>query len=192
MGGLFKPTGGYKEVGGINQYLDPISQFGGPQGFNLGGADFGQKQAKGIMKDIGAGDFSGIIGTYLSPITDAYKVNQRESERDLHMGANAMYQGTQPALMAGLGQTARNQATEQLGLNLASAIPQLYGQAQQAFGAGRQRQIAEMGLDLQSLIAALQGKLGANQLQTGKSLFEQFSGAASAMGGGAGMAALGM
>lgn len=180
MGFLFNPRANFKEVPGINQYLSPVSGFGDQ--FDLGRADFGQRQAKQIMKGIGEGDYSGIIGTYLNPITDAAKTSEREMERNMSMGANAMYAGTQPALMAGLQQEAKLRGQEQLGMQYAAAIPQLYGQAQQAYGAGRGRQIAEMGLDLQSLIAALEGKISANKLVTGPSVLSQLAQAAAGAG----------
>lgn len=158
--GFFTPS--YKQVGGLDSYLSPLSGFG--QQYDLGAADFGQRQAKGLLKQLGQGNYDNLLGSYLSPLRDQAQVNQRENERDLQMGANAFQQGAQPGLMAALGNESRLKTQEQLGMQLASAVPQLYGAAQGAFNAGRGRQISEMGLDEQAREAALRGKIGGNQM----------------------------
>jgi len=181
--GFFSPSASYKEIPGLGQQLGPLQNFGSQ--FDLGAADYGQRQAKGLMKQMGQGNYEGLAGTFLSPIRDSYAVSQREGERSNMMGANALQQGAQPALMAAIGQEGRLKNQEGLGLALSNAVPQLYGQAQSAFGAGRQRQISELGLDLDARKAALQGKIGGNQLVTGPSIFGSIM---QGLGGAAGMA----
>src|SRR5262245_29626772 len=123
--GFFSP--GYREIPGLGNYLSPLAGFG--QQYDLGGADFAERQAKGLLKQMGQGNYENIMGTYLSPMINEARTAQRENERNLLMGGNAFMQGAQPGYMAALGQQGRLQAQEQLGMNLASAIPQLYGQA---------------------------------------------------------------
>ena len=177
--GLFSSSTKFNEIPGIQPYLDNLLGFGDK--FNLGENDFGTRQSRKFLKQLGSGDYSGLMGTILNPIHNAAETSRREGERGMQMGANAMYQGTQPALMAGLSEETRLRSQEQEGLAMSSAIPQLYGQVQSAYGAGRGRSLQGAGLDLQSLIAALQGKIGANQASTSPSLFSQFSGAAAGL-----------
>ena len=178
---FFGTGASYKEVPGLSQYLSPLQNFDP-------GLGFAGRQAKGVLKHMGQGDYEGLASSFLSPIKDQYAVNQRENERDLSMGANAFQQGAQPGLMATIGNESRLKNQEGLGMSLASAIPQLYGQMSNTFGQARQTRI---GSQLQGLQSALQGKLGGNQLVTSPSIFSQLASGAQAAGSLAGGFGLG-
>lgn len=121
------------------------------------------KQAKGLMREMGSGDYSGIAGSMLAPIHDQYAAQGREQERNALMGANAMYAGSQPALMAGLQNESRAKMAEGEGLAYGQAIPQLWSQAgsqyQNALNSARSG-------ELSALQSAMQGRLGSNQFIT--------------------------
>jgi hypothetical protein len=164
---FFGPSTSWKETPGLGQFLGGMTDYAN----QLGGADFGQRQAKGLLKQMGSGNYDNVMGSYLSPIRDSYAVSQREGDRANMMGANALYQGSQPGLMAAIGQEGRLKNQEGLGLAMSSAVPQLYGQAQGAFNAGRQRQLGEEGIRSGLLTGAMQGNIAGHQLVQGPSIF---------------------
>jgi len=85
--------------------------------------------AKEVLQAMNKGNYQGLAGTLLSPIHDRFATNLREGERNAMLGANALYAGTQPALMAGLQNTLRNQMAEGEGLAYGQAIPALWSTA---------------------------------------------------------------
>lgn len=95
---------------------------------NLGLGRAGES-AKDVLRQMDKGNYQGLAGTLLSPIHDRFATNLREGERNAMMGANAMYAGTQPALMAGLQDTMRNKMAEGEGLAYGQAIPALWSSA---------------------------------------------------------------
>lgn len=148
---------------------------------NLGHA--GKAAWKKIMSPMLAGDYSGLVGGLLSPIHDRYATNLRESERNALSGGNAMYAGTQPALMQALQDQQRKSMAEGEGLAYGQAIPSLWESAahtyQGALDSKRQEQ-------LQAYQSALQGRLNSGQFVPQKSLMDkigQVVGIASQVGG---------
>src|SRR4026207_689450 len=90
------------------KFMNNPNAAGAPgQGGYLGLEDWGRglgigKAGKfnlGLMKDMRSGAYSGVAGGLLSPIHDRFATAGREAERNATMGGNAMYRGTQPALM---------------------------------------------------------------------------------------------
>jgi len=141
------------------------------------------KTAKGILNQMSSGDYGNLAGTILSPIHDRYATQLRELTRNNQMGANAMYQGTQPALMAGLEDETRRQMAEGEGLAYGQAIPQLYGQASGTYqGALNQQENQQLG----ALDAATRARLGSGQYNTQPGWFDrvgQVAGTAAQIGG---------
>lgn len=151
-------------------------------GANVGLGKAG-KSAKNIINQMASGDYGNLAGSLLSPIHDRYATQQRELTRNNQMGANAIYQGSQPALMAGLEDETRRQMAEGEGMAYGQAIPQLYGQATNTYqGALNQQQ----GSQLAAQEAALRARLGSGQYTTQPGWFDrvgQVAGLASQIGG---------
>lgn len=164
--GFFSPSSSYHEVPGLSQFLSPL------QGFQPGLGKSG-RVAKNLLGDLQSGNYEGLAGSFLSPIKDQFAVNQRENDRSLNMGANALYQGSQPGLMAAIGNEGRLKNQEGLGMSLASAIPGLYGQASNAFQSAYN---TKQGLTLDAMRAALEGKIGGNKLVTNPSMWSSITG----------------
>lgn len=152
------------------------------QGIGLGKAG---KYDKSIMNQMMGGDYSGIAGSLLSPIHDQYATAKREGDRNAMMGGNAMYAGTQPAMMAGLGMENARKMAEGEGLAYGQAVPQLWGQASQGY---QNALNAQTGAQMQALQGGLQGRLGANQYITQPGWMDrvgQIAGIAGQIGGAA-------
>lgn len=136
--------------------------------FTLGHA--GKAAWKGILKPMMAGDYSALAGGLLSPIHDRYAANLRESERNALSGGNALYAGTQPALMQALQDEQRRKMAEGEGLAYGQAIPSLWESAahtyQGALDSKRQEQ-------LQAYQSALQGRLNSGHFMPQKSILDK-------------------
>lgn len=138
------------------------------------------RMAKRGLRDFASGNYdTGIIGTMLNPIRDAYAVSQREMDRNAHMGANAFQQGAQPALMASIANTARLQNTEGLGMAMSSAVPQAYSAlVNQYQGALNDKRNLQLG----AYQSAMQGRLGSGQFTFKPGFWDRFSQVLGAVG----------
>ena len=82
-------------------------------------------QSNALLKQMMKGNYSGIIGGMLNPITQASDTGMREALRNMNMNFG-LGMGNQPLLNKNMEATIRAQFNNQKGEALANAIPQLY------------------------------------------------------------------
>jgi hypothetical protein len=129
------------------------------------------KAAKGIINQISSGNYGGLAGSILSPISNRYATQMREAIRANSMGGNAFAQGAQPALMAAIEQDTRRKMAESEGLAYAEAIPQLFSSASNVY---QNANNARDSSQLSALEAAIRARLGASQMTQGMSGMQKF------------------
>lgn len=181
--GWFSPEMKWKEMPGIDQYLDPISSFRpglGPQG----------KADKKFMRNVRSGADISSYGQF-NTIRQQGAAQRAGIDMDYMTGANALIAGAggeQANLANRMRELAMEKQRQQEGMLLTGALADETGAA-----AGRLQNAYQFksGLDLDARRAALQGKLGGGTWeQTGgwgsQLLNSAVSGAAGALTGGLG------
>lgn len=138
------------------------------------------KLNKKLMNQMYEGDYSGLAGGLLSPLKTAHDTEARRRTRQGLMSGNAMYAGTQPALMRNIENEAAAEADTQYGNNLSNALPGLWGQVNTGYqnALGSQR-----GFQQGALQGAMQGSLQANQYRDKPGWLGQVTGAIGGIGG---------
>lgn len=158
---------GYKTLPGVSGDIsrfydigDRARQYGETVGLGMAG-----RQAKGLLKAFGKGDFdtNPILASYLTPIREQGQVARRENAREAGMGANALFAGQQPVLQRRLTDLANARTDEGTSRAISEAIPALYGQASGAYTAARGQRIGAeqdaLSRELAAIQAAMQGRL---------------------------------
>jgi len=145
------------------------------QTIGLGPGKFGKK----LTKQLWGGDYSGIAGTLLSPIQDQFRTNTREALRANMMGGNALFQGSQPALMSAIEQDTRRKMAEAQGLALGQAIPQLWSSATETWQRGLD---SARNAEIAAREAALRGRIAASQPIQTPSTWDKITGVIGGLG----------
>lgn len=143
-------SGSYKLMPGVSEDIGRYSdlagrarQYGETVGLGMAG-----RQAKGILKAMGKGDWdtNPVLGAYLNPIRNQMEVNRRELTRRAGMGVNRIAPGQQAGLLNAQTNLASARAEEGGNLAMQSMIPQLFETASGIYSGARGQRIgAEMG-----------------------------------------------
>jgi hypothetical protein len=130
------------------------------------------RENRQLIKQMDAGNYGGIAGDLLAPIEQQGQANLEGQERSNAMGGNALMSGYQPALMTAANNLAANQTQQNEGMQIASAIPQIFTGASNTVLSGTE---ALDSLKDQALNQALQGTIASTVSKANPSGFSDLA-----------------